>query len=72
MESAIAQSGEAESLKLYAKAKALLNKVYPTFKNYPVIEQRQLCATIKYLFAKLLEHIALAKHATSVSVRMGS
>src|SRR5690554_3870572 len=64
--------GEAESLKLYAKAQALLMKVYPTFQNYPRVEHHQLCATIKTLFARLLEHIALAKYATSVSVRMAA
>jgi|SRR5690554_140956 len=64
--------GEAESLKLYAKAQALLMKVYPTLQNYPRVEHHQLCATIKHLFAKLLEHIALAKYATSVSVRMAA
>ncbi|NWN92307.1 four helix bundle protein [Marinobacter adhaerens] len=70
MDSVSKDSKEYESLKLYAKSRALLLKVYPTFRNFPRIEHRQLCNTIKNSFEVLLNQIAIAKHVTAVRTRM--
>lgn len=61
----------AQGLLVLEKTKALLDRVYPSFRNYPKSEKHALCAEIKRAFYALIANINSASSVPSLRKRYG-